>query len=46
MKGLEYAESKMFEFQKKAFDLISEFPSTESRESLEQLVRFTTERKK
>lgn len=46
MKGLEYAESKMFDFQKKAFDLISEFPSTESRDSLEQLVRFTTERKK
>lgn len=45
-KGLQYAEEKMFEFQQKAFDLISEFPENESRKSLEQLVKFTTERKK
>ena len=44
--GLAYAEEKMFEFQRKAFDLINEFPEDESRSSLEELVKFTTERKK
>ncbi len=44
--GLNYAEEKMFDFQRKAFELISEFPENESRASLEELVRFTTERKK
>jgi len=44
--GLNYAEEKMFDFQRKAFELISEFPENESRSSLEELVRFTTERKK
>jgi octaprenyl-diphosphate synthase len=45
-KGLEYAEQRMFEFQKKAFDILFSFPASESRESLEQLVRYTTERNK
>ncbi len=44
--GLTYAEEKMMEFQKKAFELIAEFPENESRSSLEELVKFTTERKK
>eukprot|EP01137_Pigoraptor_chileana_P010730 Opistho-2@60690 len=39
--GLDYAEGKMLEFQKKAFDLIAEFPENESRSSLEELVKFT-----
>lgn len=43
--GIEYAASKMREYQQKAFDLLNTLPSSESRCSLEQLVMFTTERK-
>ncbi len=43
--GMEYAEKKMFEYQQKAFDLLSTFPDSDAKISLEQLVRFTTERK-
>ncbi len=44
--GLTYAEEKMLDFQQKAFDLLNDFPEDESRLSLEELVKFTTERKK
>ncbi len=44
--GIEYAEKKMFEYQKEAFDLLNTFPESESKNSLKQLVLFTTERKK
>lgn len=43
--GLDYAESKMFEFQAKAFELLNVFPESESKRSLEELVKYTTERK-
>ena len=44
--GLEYAETQMKKYQDEAFELLSTFPYGESRRSLEQLVRFTTERNK
>jgi octaprenyl-diphosphate synthase len=44
--GLAYAEEQMMKYQAKAFDIISKFPESDSKTGLEQLVRFTTERKK
>lgn len=44
--GLEYAEEKMFEYQRRAFEILYSFPESESRHSLEELVKFTTERKR
>lgn len=44
--GLQYAESQMKVYQDEAFEILHSFPDGESRRSLEQLVRFTTERNK
>lgn len=44
--GLEYAQEKMMEYQQQAFDILYAFPDNVYRQGLEQLVRFTTERKK
>jgi len=44
--GLQYAEAQMKIYQDQAFEILSTFPEGESRRSLEQLVRFTTERNK
>ena len=44
--GLQYAEKQMKIYQEEAFTILNTFPPTESREGLEQLVRFTTERNK
>ena len=44
--GLKYAETQMKIYQEEAFKILNTFPSSPSRESLEQLVRFTTERNK
>lgn len=44
--GLAYAEMQMHRYQEEAFEILNTFPDHESRRSLEQLVRFTTERKK
>lgn len=44
--GLAYAEEQMMKYQAKAFDIISKFPDSASKTGLDQLVRFTTERKK
>jgi octaprenyl-diphosphate synthase len=44
--GLQYAETQMKKYQEEAFEILNTFPKSESRESLEQLVRFTTERNK
>jgi octaprenyl-diphosphate synthase len=46
MDGLKYAESQMKIYQDEAFQLLNTFPDSDSRRSLEQLVRFTTERNK
>ena len=44
--GLQYAESQMKIYQDDAFEILNTFPDSESRRSLEQLVRYTTERNK
>lgn len=42
--GIEYAVKKMNEFKSKALAILEQFPPSEARESLESLVRYTTER--
>ncbi len=42
--GIQYAESKMSEYQSRAFELLDTFPENEFRLGLEKLVRFTTAR--
>jgi len=44
--GIEYSTQKMIEYQEKAFDLLHVFPESPMRNSLEQLVVYTTERNK
>lgn len=44
--GLAYAEMQMHRFQDEAFEVLHSFPEHSARTALEQLVRFTTERKK
>lgn len=44
--GLAYAEERMLAYQQEAFAILSTFPENQYRLGLEQLVKFTTERKK
>jgi octaprenyl-diphosphate synthase len=44
--GIQYAEEKMLEYQKRALDILNEFPENEARASLHELVKFVIERKK
>ena len=44
--GIEYAESKMHQLKEEALTLLKTFPTSPSRESLEQLVLYTVNRKK
>lgn len=44
--GIRYAERKMFEYRDKALEILGEFPETPVRQALEDLVRYTTDRKK
>ncbi len=44
--GLEYATNKMLEYQQDAFRILEDFPDSEYKSGLEQLVKYTTERKK
>jgi octaprenyl-diphosphate synthase len=44
--GLQYSETQMKIYQDEAFNILNTFPPSDSRQSLEQLVRFTTERNK
>ncbi|WP_017257543.1 polyprenyl synthetase family protein [Pedobacter arcticus] len=44
--GLTYAEEQMFLYQQQAFEILYKFPKSEFRSGLENLVKFTTERKK
>lgn len=44
--GLQYAEQKMQSLQAEAMDILHSFPESVGRTGLEQLIRFTTERKK
>jgi octaprenyl-diphosphate synthase len=44
--GLEYAEKAMYRLRKEAFDILHSFPFSETRQSMEDLVTFVTDRKK
>jgi octaprenyl-diphosphate synthase len=44
--GVHYANQKMIDYQNKAFEILYQFEEGEARTGLEQLVRYTTERKK
>lgn len=44
--GIDYARERMMEYREKALVVLREFPSSIYRDSLEQLVIFTTERNK
>lgn len=43
--GIEYAEKKMDAYCNESIEILHEFPASQVRDGLEQLVRFTTERK-
>lgn len=44
--GIDYAREKMVFYHDKAMEILSEYPETESKTALKQLVDFTIERKK
>ena len=44
--GLEYAENAMYDLRREAFDILHTFPHSETRQSMEDLVTFVTDRKK
>lgn len=44
--GISYSEKKMLEYRDKALEILYEFPPSPVRESLESLVRYTTDRNK
>jgi octaprenyl-diphosphate synthase len=43
--GISYAEKKMFEYRDEALNILHEFPDSPVRAGLEELVRYTTDRK-
>ena len=43
--GIQYAVSKMEQYRNEALEILFQFPESEVRKSLEELVRFTTDRK-
>ena len=43
--GIAYATNKMFVFRDEALEILHSFPPSEVREALEELVRYTTDRK-
>jgi octaprenyl-diphosphate synthase len=44
--GIEYARQMMYKYRSEAFDILNTFPLSASRDSLEDLVNYVTERKK
>ena len=44
--GIQYAEQKMRAYQAEAFELLNQFPDSESKNSLIELVKYTIERRK
>ena len=44
--GIEYAKKAMYEYRDRAFEILHTFPDSPSKTSLEELVKFVTERKK
>lgn len=43
--GISYATEKMFQYRDEALAILHTFPNNEARQALEQLVRYTTDRK-
>jgi octaprenyl-diphosphate synthase len=43
--GIEYTQKKMYSFRDEALSVLQEFDNAEIRNALEELVRFTTDRK-
>ncbi|MEO6917007.1 MAG: polyprenyl synthetase family protein [Chitinophagaceae bacterium] len=43
--GIRYANEKMLQYRDTALDILYQFPESEVRQALEELVRFTTDRK-
>jgi octaprenyl-diphosphate synthase len=43
--GIEYGTQKMLEYREKALSVLHEFPSSEMRDALEEMVNYTTDRK-
>ncbi len=43
--GIRYAEEKMFRYRDDALEILHTFPDRETKEGLEELVRYTTDRK-
>ena len=43
--GIDYAAAKMLAFRDEALQLLHEFDASETRDALEELVRYTTDRK-
>jgi len=43
--GIEYAVTKMMEYRDEALNILFEFPESDVRKALEELVRYTTDRK-
>jgi len=43
--GINYANNKMIEFRNEALEILYEFPESDIRKGLEELVRYTTDRK-
>ena len=43
--GIRYAEEKMFRYRDEALEILNTFPDKEIKDGLEELVRFTTDRK-
>ena len=44
--GIQYAEQKMIEYRDKSLDILAEFPDSEAKKALIELVKFTIDRKK
>ena len=42
--GIKYATKKMFEYRDEALNILYQFPDSEVRQALENLVRYTTDR--
>ncbi|HEY8399494.1 MAG TPA: polyprenyl synthetase family protein, partial [Flavihumibacter sp.] len=43
--GIRYATEKMFQYRDEALSILHAFPESDTRRALEELVRFTTDRK-
>ncbi len=44
--GVSYANQKMVQYQHEAFEILADFPDSDAKKGLQELVKYTTERKK